>query len=190
MPRTRQPNSSEKIPNTNLDKIAKKIKAKEKGGIRSVIEIGRLLHEASEQCEHGEYMDWLKREFEWSHDTAMNYRNVYELSQNPNCSDFDQLNISATALYVVAKMKGDDQNAARDAVLEAARKGRVSRAVAAEIIEGFKPPSAEPDPEPGSESESESESLISDDDESLVPDDEDVADDEEMQPPEKPPNDL
>ena len=48
-----------------LADISKSIKLLEKRGIAAVIETGRLLHEVAEQhlCEHGEYQDWIKREF-------------------------------------------------------------------------------------------------------------------------------
>jgi hypothetical protein len=36
-------------------------------------DIGKLLIEARDACEHGEWGDWLDREFDWSHDTADNY---------------------------------------------------------------------------------------------------------------------
>jgi hypothetical protein len=38
-----------------------------------VFDIGKLLIEARDACEHGEWGDWLDREFDWSHDTADNY---------------------------------------------------------------------------------------------------------------------
>jgi Protein of unknown function (DUF3102) len=38
-----------------------------------VFDIGKLLIEARDACEHGEWGDWLDREFDWSHNTADNY---------------------------------------------------------------------------------------------------------------------
>jgi hypothetical protein len=43
----------------SLELISTKIKALEKRTIANIAEIGGLLHEASEQCEYGEYGDWL-----------------------------------------------------------------------------------------------------------------------------------
>jgi hypothetical protein len=45
------------------------------------------------------------------------------------------LNLTIGALYVVAAMKGEDQQDARNAVIKAAREGRVTRSVAKAIIE-------------------------------------------------------
>jgi hypothetical protein len=146
--------------NKTLLQIAKAIKVLEKKTIQNVVEIGKLLCEASEQCDHGEYMPWLKSEFGWSHDTSLNYRNVYVLSQNPNFSDFAKLNISISALYLVARyLKDDDQvsQAAGVAIIEAAKGGRVSYHMAQAIIALHDdqsepdPPSAESDDEPDSE---------------------------------------
>jgi hypothetical protein len=115
----------------SLPQIAKAIKTIEKKKLISgAIEIGKLLCEASEQCEHGEYMDWIKAEFGWSHSTSLNYRNVYALSQNRNSCDFDKLDISLSALYAVARLLRDDSSAhpqtVGNAILEAAKHGRVS----------------------------------------------------------------
>jgi Protein of unknown function (DUF3102) len=40
---------------------------------RSIFDIGKLLIEARDACAHGEWGDWLYREFDWSDDTADNY---------------------------------------------------------------------------------------------------------------------
>jgi hypothetical protein len=45
-----------------------------------VVEIGKLLCEASEECEHGEYLAWIKLEFGWSHGTSLNYRAMFMCS--------------------------------------------------------------------------------------------------------------
>jgi hypothetical protein len=81
--------------NTRLPQITKAIKVLEKKSIQNVVEIGKLLCEASEECEHGEYLAWIKLEFGWSHGTSLNYRNVYVLCQNRKICDFDKLNISS-----------------------------------------------------------------------------------------------
>jgi hypothetical protein len=40
---------------------------------RSVFDIGKLLIEARDACDHGDWGDWLDQEFDWSHDTAARY---------------------------------------------------------------------------------------------------------------------
>jgi hypothetical protein len=124
-----------------LPQIAKAIKTLEKRTIQNVIEIGKLLHEASEKCKHGEYMNWVKSEFSWSGQTALNYRHVYNATQKPNSLDFTKLNISISAVYFVARMFRDDPcpeiKAAAKAVITAAKKDRVNYPIAVAIYEKY-----------------------------------------------------
>jgi hypothetical protein len=62
-------NNHEQVAST-LGRISAQIKALEKSSIQNTAEIGRLLHEAEQQCAHGEYMKWLRSEFGWSHDSC------------------------------------------------------------------------------------------------------------------------
>jgi hypothetical protein len=135
------------MPNTRtLAQISTRIKALEKRTLQNVVETGKLLEEAADKCEHGQYREWLKTEFGWSHDTARNYRSVYAFAQKTNISSFDRVNISVSALYLVAAM--DDDEAAK-AIIKAARRGRVTYRMAREIIDKLEPqPPIEPPPAP------------------------------------------
>ncbi len=131
-----------------LPQIAKAIKVLEKKTIANVVEIGKLLEEASEKY-HGEYRSWLKSEFSWSHDTARNYRNVYTFAKMTKISSFDKLNISVSALYLAAD-DWSSHKAASNAIINAAKKGRVSYTMALDILmksEESKPPAPQPSPE-------------------------------------------
>src|ERR1700687_1681031 len=144
-----------------LAKIADDIRAldkknlqNEKDTIKNIIEIGRRLHDASEIPDtHGEFMAWTEREFpQWSHQTLLNYRNVYELVEGSaeiqNCLEFGSVNLSIGALYMVAALKNEeDQRESRDAILNEAMEKRVTRSRAKAIIEEHKP-RLEPDPPP------------------------------------------
>lgn len=91
---------------TSLQEIVAAIKTLEKNTLRDAVRIGELLYRAEQQLKHGEFMPWLKREFAgWSHDTSLNYRNVYHLSRNPKFSDFDPTtcNLSLSVVYLIAK---------------------------------------------------------------------------------------
>ena len=81
--------------------------------------------------------------------TALNYRNVFEFNANPPLRDPQKpnsyvfaslydLNISLSALYLVAGMKREEQQPARLAIIEFAKAARVSYSLAREIIEDFK----------------------------------------------------
>src|SRR6266850_2274986 len=102
-----------KKPNSRtLAQISKKIKALERNTIQNVVETGKLLHEASEKCEHGEYQAWIEREFGWSYRTAVRYRDVYDF-QKCHSVTFRTMNFTLTALYLVAGMKCEGEQAAR-----------------------------------------------------------------------------
>jgi len=137
----------------SLPQIASQIKALEKRTIKNAIEIGKLLEEAAEQCEHGEYMVRLENEFDFSHSTSLNYRNAYAFSQSRNGCDYAKWNISLGAFYRLAALD-DDEKAARSAIIKAAQKGRVSLSNANDTIDGFdvltpaRPPKPPPPIEP------------------------------------------
>jgi hypothetical protein len=123
-----------------LAQISQQIKALEKNNIQNVIKIGQLLHEASEQIKHGEYMAWIKTEFGWSHETSRRFRDIYALSQNPQIVDFDKLNISISALYLAAHLLLRDKpqpadQATGEAIIAAARQDRVTYKLANDILE-------------------------------------------------------
>src|ERR1700730_13646404 len=113
----------------------------ERETIKNIIGIGKRLHDASEiPGTHGEYMDWVASEFpSWSHQTSLNYRNVYELvdgsTEIQTGLESGSLNLTISALYIVAAMKGDDEQNDRMAIIEAAKQGRVTRSKAKQIIE-------------------------------------------------------
>jgi hypothetical protein len=126
---TRRPSS-----NRSLAQIAQAIKALEKRGIRDIVEIGKLLHEAEQKCEYGDYMKWIEENFDFSHDTSRNYRAAFQLARNPNCSDFARWNISVAGFYLIAATMDKGDVRAAKAVIREARKRRVSSREASKII--------------------------------------------------------
>jgi hypothetical protein len=58
------------------------------------------LTEAKARCGHGNWLPWLKREFDWSERTARHFAGVYEMSKMENFADLESLEISA--LYLLA----------------------------------------------------------------------------------------
>jgi hypothetical protein len=155
--------------NRSLETIAKEILKRERSTIANVIAIGRLLIEAEGQCEHGEFMDWIRTNFEWSHQTSIRYRRAFELVQNQHSVDFSVLNISQSALYYAADLSLSSRNSDPDAlavrakaqmaIIKAAKKQRVSLAIAKDILNSIKnPPGPEdhlPPPLPGEAPEQE-----------------------------------
>lgn len=153
--------------NKRLAAIVGQIKTLEKRTIATVVDIGRLLEQASELSEHGEYTNWLRVNFGWSHNTSLRYRAIYRLSQNRQIGDFDRLNMSVSALYLLAS--NIDRTPVRDALVAAAQSGRVSYSAAKRIVEDIekefaeedakekktadKTPAVEPEPEPSRQDE-------------------------------------
>jgi hypothetical protein len=152
--------------NRSLDAIANEILKHERNAVASVIAIGGLLVEAAAQCEHGEYMEWLTKHFAWSHQSSLRYRRLFQLTQNQHSVDFEALNISLSALYFAADVSQSvlpQKNEALAAIIEAATKQRVSRAVAGDIFNSIVNPPGPEKPE-----------TIDDDDDSTI-----IADEEE-----------
>jgi hypothetical protein len=95
------------------------IRVEGKRTVESVINIGRHLSEAREQCDHGEWLPWLKREFGWTERHARNFMSVYELDgKSENISD---LNIPVSGLYLLAAPSTPGE--AKTEVIERAEKG-------------------------------------------------------------------
>lgn len=119
-----------------LGTITMQIKALEKKNLANVIEIGCLLEQASEQCEHGQYEDWLEANFGWSFSTARRYRDVAEFVKSTKLEDLSKIDISLSALYLAAD-HGAVSPEAR-AIIKAAQKGRVTYTMAKEIADDIK----------------------------------------------------
>lgn len=65
-------------------------------------EIGKKLSEVRSQIETCSFNSWLKTEFNWSRRTAYKLISVYEAFPNFSCAQYAQLDISASALYLLA----------------------------------------------------------------------------------------
>ncbi|WP_161855601.1 DUF3102 domain-containing protein [Bradyrhizobium sp. CCBAU 051011] len=89
--------------NRSLDTIADDISKLKRDHI---FDVGDLLIEAKEQCEHGQWLDWLDDEFEWSVDTAENYMKVAELASK--FRPLRNLKLAKTTLYTLAGSDYDD----------------------------------------------------------------------------------
>jgi hypothetical protein len=102
-----------------LDAIAGDIHQLERA---KMFDIGKLLIEAEEACEHGRWRTWLKDEFEWSHDTARNYMAAYRLAENDE--RVRHLKVPATIIYALANDVDEITPKLIDALVEATADGR------------------------------------------------------------------
>ena len=102
-----QPNEFEyqRLPIQQRAKIWK-LTSEIKGNIRTTVqsswEIGRKLAEARHQLDPFQFSSWLQAEFDWSRRTAYNFIQVYEAFPELASANFAQLNISISALYLLA----------------------------------------------------------------------------------------
>jgi len=115
-----------------LDVITAEIQQIER---RNVFDIGKLLVEANKVCDHGDWLPWLKAEFEWSHDTAHNYMNAYRLA-----TDYERvrnLTVPMRVIYLLADEVDEHTGPVVDALVEATAGGKKKLSFAdAELVAG------------------------------------------------------
>jgi hypothetical protein len=104
--------------NAELAEHAAMIRRLGKRVVQDIIHIGQRLTKAKELVGHGGWEDWLREEFRWSADTALNFMRVYELSESRN---FRDLLVAPSALYQLAQPRTPET--VRDAVLARAAAG-------------------------------------------------------------------
>ncbi len=101
----------------------------------AIIEIGRELIQASDEVEHGLWLDWLRKNFGWSETTARRYMNIAEaFGAATQHGRFDlEISFEARALYALASP--DVPQAARDEAIALAESGeRITRDQAEEMV--------------------------------------------------------
>jgi hypothetical protein len=118
-------------PNTRpLDTIADNIHRLER---RNIFDIGDLLIEAKSQCEHGEWLDWLSDEFDWSVDTAENYMRVAEMGAK--FRNIRNLKLGKTTLYALAGEAEEHLHSIVDELAKHATQARLKSCDAERVID-------------------------------------------------------
>jgi hypothetical protein len=98
----------------------------------NIFEIGDLLLEARTQCEHGQWLDWLDAEFDWSVDTAENYMASAALVSK--FRTVRNLKLPATTLYRLADHDEAELPAIIDELAKHATKNRLRARDAERVI--------------------------------------------------------
>jgi hypothetical protein len=106
------------------------IKERLRNVTQAIWEIGQKLVDVRNCLNYGQFNSWLKTEFQWSRSTAYNYINVFETFGS--CSNFGQLDIAASALYLLAAPSTPEE--ARKEALESARIGETVTYLKAKAI--------------------------------------------------------
>ena len=70
--------------------------------VHTIWQIGKNLVEVRKQIELWQFTSWLNLEFDWSRSTAYNFISVYEAFPELSHPKFGRLNISISALYLLA----------------------------------------------------------------------------------------
>ncbi|MBG1267391.1 DUF3102 domain-containing protein [Nostoc sp. WHI] len=140
LPNETTSNSKTTYPNLNpgtlalLQQHTQEIKVLIRRTAEDIINIGHRLIEVKKCLGHGNFTNWLKVEFNWSISTATKFMHVAEHLKFVN---FTNLNISASALYIIAAPSTSKE--ARAEVLKRAVIGEnISYTQAKEILNKYK----------------------------------------------------
>jgi hypothetical protein len=83
-----------------VSEIANRIRRRNTRIVEDVISNGNDLSKAKAQLDHGEWLRWLDREFDWTDRTAQSYMRLAEMAKTKSISDFARLPLSG--LYLLA----------------------------------------------------------------------------------------
>ncbi|HEY1495410.1 MAG TPA: DUF3102 domain-containing protein, partial [Candidatus Solibacter sp.] len=76
-----------------------KIHALARATAAAIVEIGRSLTDVKARLKHGQFLEWIEREFAWSQPSAWRFMNVFEQFK---LSNLNNLEIDVSALYLIA----------------------------------------------------------------------------------------
>jgi hypothetical protein len=132
---------AKKVPQrrTELDRIVTQLRTLLRRDTTSIIEKGKLLLQSRELLanEHGDWQDWLAKNFDLSLRTAQNYCAAAEYVARKSATVADFANLSPSVLYWLA---GGDYNEQEEAaILAATHAGRVDQEAAVAICEKLAP---------------------------------------------------
>jgi hypothetical protein len=118
-----------------LTEHANAIRRLGKQTIENIVEIGARLVKCKDICGHGNWLPWLKGEFGWTEQTALNFIRVHELSQSKNFLD---LSLPVSALYLLAAPSTPES--ARGEIMQRAKGGEtLPVAEVKKIVDKHKP---------------------------------------------------
>jgi len=115
---------------TIVQQHTSEIKERLWNAVQVIWEIGQKLFDVRNRLDYGQFTSWLKVEFDWSRSTAYNYINVFE--SFGSCSNFGQLAIATSALYLLATPSTPKE--ARQEALEQAYQGETITYTKAKVI--------------------------------------------------------
>jgi hypothetical protein len=85
-----------------IQKLTREIREKIRTTAQTIWDIGHKLVEARSQLDPCQFSSWLQMEFDWSRRTAYNFINVFEAFPELGRAKFARVDISISALYLLA----------------------------------------------------------------------------------------
>lgn len=141
----------------DLKQTADEIRTLGKRVVADIIRIGELLTLAQKRVGHGNFSDWIDREFSWGLRTAENYMRAYALSKSETVSDMEGAldDLPIGVLHVLARPSTPSEVVSE--TLKAAKEGNkptqasVKQSVASKRGDtgGTRPPKGKPVPVAG-----------------------------------------
>lgn len=116
-----------------LDKHADAIRDLRKSAANSIVEIGKHLIEARKIAGRGNWLPWLKREFDWSERTAYNYITVAKTK----IANFANLKVPVSSMYLLSSPS--TPKAVVDEIITKTKSGKVSGKTVAKTVKAAKP---------------------------------------------------
>lgn len=102
---------------------------------QGIVNIGQKLLDIKEKLGHGNFLNWLKKEFDWSELTAQRFMQVARQFKSYNLSD---LEIAPSALYILSAPSTQEE--VREEALSRAQAGeKITYKTAKEIKQKFQP---------------------------------------------------
>ena len=134
-----------------VQQCTSEIKSLTKRSAGDTIQIGQILILVKKWLKHGQWLEWLAAEFDWSEQAARQFIHVAQWAKS---TKFVDLSFDSTALYRLAAPRTPE--AARQEALYRARQGEtITCSKAQEIVERYKNPPILPEvlaPEPSTTS--------------------------------------
>jgi hypothetical protein len=118
-----------------LKKQTEEIQIRCKRANEDILEIGRRLWDIKKRLQSGQFLQWLKVEFSWSHDTAHRFMRVYDRFKDRELSQIAE--IPSSALYILAAASTPEE-AAQEALDRVAAGKKVGLAEAKALKEKYR----------------------------------------------------
>ena len=130
---------------SKLDQLASKIRTALGRDTKNPIEVGKYLIESKDEIDYGDWLGWLKENFDLSRRSAYRYISVARFAET-ELRLATVANLARSVLYALAERRYSVEQ--KDAILAATREGRVDTTRADEICQTLKTPSPTDDPAP------------------------------------------